>query len=446
MLLTLACSGKDAPDLSWLLHKRPNRLQAFDLPYGKAFVFFPEYTETRSVVSLLLEINQEALNDLCKNKEGEFQFVNPRQFLSSSLLSGAIGKVFSSAIKGICADKPELVNKEYDLELELTNFSCRLKPEYVARIFKPLGYAIAFDNISSDFPREKLIVGNLRLKGKTNLKDLLSQLYILIPVFDRYLHFWIDEPQLQRFIRLTAGWLESHPEKRFILTEYFWPAADFKSRVLERFNAIPGLSSNEKAQPLKIQRHEAIEATLAIHGAKTIIDLGCGEGSLIFYLLEQKKYAKIAGTDISAKNIESAKKRIAGRPSRACREDDLFVSSLTYPDKRLRGYDAAVLSEVIEHFEINRMNTVMKNILGAAKPQIFIMTTPNRAYNNQFSGLADGAMRHPDHRYEFTEEEFTNFCRKNASAFGYEVELEPIGEISPEFGAPTLMGVFKKCA
>jgi hypothetical protein len=47
MLLTLTTTHRPAPDIGYLLRKNPTRAQSFDLPFGKAHVFYPEATEER---------------------------------------------------------------------------------------------------------------------------------------------------------------------------------------------------------------------------------------------------------------------------------------------------------------------------------------------------------------------------------------------------------------
>src|SRR6266566_2398137 len=55
MLLTLTLTRPPATDLGYLLHKHPERVQQFSLPFGAAHVFYPEVTEERCTAALLLE-------------------------------------------------------------------------------------------------------------------------------------------------------------------------------------------------------------------------------------------------------------------------------------------------------------------------------------------------------------------------------------------------------
>ena len=53
MLLTITSTRVPATDLGYLLHKNPDRVQSFDLSFGKAHVFYPEATPERCTAALL---------------------------------------------------------------------------------------------------------------------------------------------------------------------------------------------------------------------------------------------------------------------------------------------------------------------------------------------------------------------------------------------------------
>ena len=57
MLLTITTTHQPATDLGFLLHKHPDKLQSFKLPFGQAHVYFPEATQTRCTAALLLDID-----------------------------------------------------------------------------------------------------------------------------------------------------------------------------------------------------------------------------------------------------------------------------------------------------------------------------------------------------------------------------------------------------
>ena len=53
-----------------------------------------------------------------------------------------------------------------------------------------------------------------------------------------------------------------------------------------------------------------------------------------------------------------------------------------------------------------------------------------------------GALRHGEHRFEWTQAEFQDWTSGVASRFGYSVRFLPVRSEHAEFGSPTQMGVF----
>ena len=79
-----------------------------------------------------------------------------------------------------------------------------------------------------------------------------------------------------------------------------------------------------------------------------------------------------------------------------------------------------------------------------AAPGMVVVTTPNREYNALFEGLGEHHLRHPDHRFEWSREEFRHWAEAVAGRHGYEIRFQPVGDEHPEYGAPTQMGIFQR--
>jgi hypothetical protein len=79
-----------------------------------------------------------------------------------------------------------------------------------------------------------------------------------------------------------------------------------------------------------------------------------------------------------------------------------------------------------------------------ARPRTIVLTTPNREYNVTWETLPAGKFRHPDHRFEWTRQEFHMWATKVAERFGYSVRFLPVGAEHPDYGPPTQMGVFDR--
>jgi len=460
MLLTITYNGENAADLGYLLHKNPSRPQTIDLNFGKAHVFYPEVSPGRCTAALLLDIDPLDLARGGANSGGLFDYVNDRPYVSSSFMSTAISQVYGTAMSGRCEKRQALADTALNLAANITMLPCRGDTSLLERIFAPLGYEIEFTTelLDEAYPlwgTSRYV--NVSLKKTVRLRDLLRHLYVLIPVFDLQKHYWIGDAEVDKLISHGEGWLEEHPDKNLIARRYFKKLGRYTRIALDRLDNGEAGSEDAAAEdpahdtpeaepfvPLNTRRLEAVLAAVRESNASSVIDLGCGEGNLLRLLLKEKSLNRIAGVDVSASTLERAKERLNWDklPAAAKERLSLFQSSLTYRDKRFAGYDTAVVMEVIEHLDENRLGAFAEALFGAAKPKTIILTTPNREYNKNYPGLAAGRLRHTDHRFEWTRAEFQNWAEKTAARYGYQFRIEEIGDRDEEAGAPTQMGVF----
>jgi 3' terminal RNA ribose 2'-O-methyltransferase Hen1 len=154
----------------------------------------------------------------------------------------------------------------------------------------------------------------------------------------------------------------------------------------------------------------------------------------------------VVAVDVSARTLEVAGRRLQldRMTERQRARLQLFQSSLTYRDERLRGLDAAVLMEVIEHLDLPRLDALERCIFGDARPGTVIITTPNVEYNVRFEALPTGAPRHRDHRFEWTRAEFRAWAERVGPAYGYRVRFLPVGIDDPGIGPPTQMAILDR--
>jgi 2-polyprenyl-3-methyl-5-hydroxy-6-metoxy-1,4-benzoquinol methylase len=195
---------------------------------------------------------------------------------------------------------------------------------------------------------------------------------------------------------------------------------------------------------LAVRRRDAVLAALRAAGASRVVDLGCGGGALTRCLLDEPSVAQVLGVDVSHRALEVAARRLRlDRLSDRQRDRvTLIQSSLTYRDARIAGFDAAVLMEVIEHLDPPRLPALERCVFGYARPRTVVVTTPNVEYNVRYPGLPAGTVRHRDHRFEWTREQFRAWAGATASRHGYTVRYVPVGPDDPELGPPTQMAVF----
>lgn len=459
MLLTITTTHTPATDLGYLLHKHPDKCQSFSLSFGQAHVFYPEASDTLCTAALLLDIDPVKL---VRSKGATLeQYVNDRPYVASSFFSVAMSQVFGTALGGRCKDRPELVQTPIPLTAKISVLPCRGGEEFLRELFEPLGYTISAQNYQLDekFPdwgASKYYT--VELQHTLPLSELLSHLYVLIPVLDDEKHYWVGEDEVEKLLRHGEGWLSSHPAKEQITRRYLKRQGRLTRKALAQLVELedpdPDSSEEEHAQeeaavekPLSLnkQRMLTVVDTLKENNLKTVIDLGCGEGTLLRHLIKDAFFDKITGVDVSYRALGNAKERI--EKLRLARNQwdkiQLFQSALTYQDKRFKGYDAVTLIEVIEHLDLPRLNSLSRVVFEFTHPKTVIVTTPNIEYNVKFETLPAGKLRHKDHRFEWTREEFQTWANTVAQRFGYTVQFQPIGDNDPEVGAPTQMAVFK---
>jgi len=459
MLLTIATTYSPATDLGYLLHKHPNRVQTFELSFGKAHVFYPEASQELCTAALLLDIDPVGL---VRKKGGEKleQYVNDRPYVASSFMSVAIAQVFGSALAGRCKDKPELAQQSIPLTAKLAVVQSRGGEALLRSLFEPLGYALTIQRHALDdkFPQwGESSYFTVKLQNTIPLQDLLSHLYVLIPVLDDEKHYWVGDEEVDKLLRHGAGWLAKHPEQSAIAKRYLKRQGRLVrsalAQLVEELDPDSTQAQHEQEEAvveerisLNQQRLAAVIGALKQCGSSRVIDLGCGEGKLLKALLQDNSFTEIVGVDVSYHALELAKERLHLERLPTMQRDrlKLLQGSLTYRDKRLCGYDAAAVVEVIEHLDPPRLAAFERVIFEFTQPNTVVLTTPNIEYNVKFETLPAGKLRHKDHRFEWTRQEFQNWAHKVAGIFGYSVQFLPIGDEDLEVGAPTQMAVFSK--
>jgi len=478
VFLTITTTGtpdRPATELGYLLHKHPEKAQAFSTSYGKAHVLYPEADEQRCTAALLLEVDAVALVRRGKGKgrggapdAALAQYVNDRPYAASSLLAVALSAVFSSAMRGVCSAKPELPQEPRPLRIEVPALPARGGPELVRRLFEPLGWTVTAEPVALDteFPEwgdSRYVRLELESQQLT-VAEALRHLYVLLPVLDDAKHYWVAPDEVDKLLRVGEGWLPEHPEQKLITSRYLSRRWSLTREAMERLelvrlaeaddseveeidNAVEAeTETEERPTPLAVRRRDAIVEALQASGASRVLDLGCGQGQLVQALLKDPRFTEIVGVDVSVRALTIASRRLKldRMGERQASRVKLFQGSLAYTDNRLKGYDAAVLSEVIEHLDLPRLPALEYAVFGAARPRTVLVTTPNVEYNVRWESLPAGHVRHGDHRFEWTREEFGAWARAVAERHGYGVEFVPVGPDDPEVGPPTQMAVFNR--
>ena len=466
MLLTIRTTHAPATDLGYLLHKNPARVQTFDLSFGRAHVFYPEAAEHACTAALMLDVDPVGL---VRGRQGPAgtggaleQYVNDRPYVASSFMSVAISDVYGTAMAGRSTERPALAEAAMPLVARVAVLPCRGGEEFLRRLFEPLGYAVTviqhpLDGATPEWGASRYF--RVELSATTRLSELLTHLYVLIPVLDDDKHYWVGADEVDKLLRHGAGWLAAHPERDGITRRYL---RHHRSLVRDAIARLVGdeepeagggedvrdaeEAALERPVSLNEQRLGAVLAALKGSGAARVLDLGCGEGRLLELLLAERQFTEIVGMDVSYRALEVAADRLRlDRMPPARRERiRLIHGSLTYRDSRLTGFDAAAVVEVVEHLDPPRLAAFERVVFDFAKPGTVVLTTPNAEYNVRWPSLPAGRFRHRDHRFEWTRDEVRAWAEGIAERFGYAARFLPVGHEDPEVGAPTQMAVFTR--
>jgi 3' terminal RNA ribose 2'-O-methyltransferase Hen1 len=464
MLLILATTHEPATDLGYLLRKNPARPQSFDMTFGKTHVFYPEATSARCMAALLVEVDPVGLVRNRRGPSGERgaleQYVNDRPYAVSSFLSVAIAEVFGSAMSGKSKERQELVEAPLPFQVTLSALPCRGGEEFLRKIFEPLGYKIFARRLPLDenFPDwGESSYFHVELEARLSLQQLLSHLYVLVPVLDNDKHYWVGDDEVEKLLRHGEGWLSSHPERDNITRRYLKHQRslvdDALAQLVDESEPNPDTVAEihaleeeavEKSISLNEQRLGSVLAALKASGATRVLDLGCGEGKLLQALFKEKQFAEIVGMDVSHRSLEIARDRLHYDRLPPIQKERLRLmhGSLIYRDQRLASFDAAAVVEVIEHLDAPRLAAFERVLFECAKPKTVVITTPNSEYNVKWETLPAGKFRHRDHRFEWTRTEFQNWANTVAAKSKYNVRFLPVGPEDSTVGSPTQMAVF----
>jgi 3' terminal RNA ribose 2'-O-methyltransferase Hen1 len=224
MFLTITNTARPATELGYLLYKNPANVYQASLSFWRS-------------AHLLSRSERRPLHgrDAAQHKprrtrprQGRIilaprkleDYVNDRPYVASSFTSVAISRVFGTALAGRSKNRPELVSQPLPLEVSLPVAIVAGAPDLLQRLFTPLGYEVTAVPIPLDDKMPEWGTSRyatIKLKAVVTLHDLLSHLYVLLPVLDDEKHYYVGRDEVEKLLRHGEGWLAGHPERDFIV-------------------------------------------------------------------------------------------------------------------------------------------------------------------------------------------------------------------------------------
>ena len=240
MLLTVTTTHRPATDLGYLLHKNPARCQSFPLSFGSAHVFYPEATEDRCTAALLLDVDPVAMvrgkGGLTRTRVGP---VRQRPALRGLVVyerghrPGARPGT-RRPLEGTARNWPR---RRFRWWPRSTCSPAGAARSFLREVFDPLGYEVTavrypLDETFPDWGPSPYY--SVTLSKTATLSELLTHLYVLIPVFDNFKHYYVGQEELEKLLKQGEGWLASHPKREAIVRRYLKHRPSLARQAIER--------------------------------------------------------------------------------------------------------------------------------------------------------------------------------------------------------------------
>ncbi|KGR78171.1 3' terminal RNA ribose 2'-O-methyltransferase Hen1 [Ureibacillus manganicus] len=447
MQLSIRAIGQDVKVISYLLAKNPNNLYERDVNGHYVRMFFSKFTDEEIDVTFFVTPDPIELSRNNSQTYDITSYINDREFVVSSIFCTFLRSALGTALNGKPHEEYEQwVNHAFQFEFGFGPLASKFSDRAILELFQPLGYDVEITYGEADYNmnlKSESSARFIKLKGFTTLQMGLRQLFVLIPVLDNYKHYYIDEKEIEKLERFGEGWLDNHPQREFIYQQAlrFKELYSLVEQQDQRADNEPLKKSDHKIRLNDLRYEKIVSIINQLPNKESIVDLGSGEGKLSEKLGFINGVQEILAVEPSQTASISARKRFEKNEQQShFVKPKQIISSLFYYDERLKDKDIIVLCEVIEHIDEYRLEKVMKTIITDYKPKALIITTPNKEYNKVYE--MDEDYRHPDHRFEWTREEFKTWCKNNGHK--YELSFDGIGEEHELHGYPTQACLFTR--
>ena len=252
------------------------------------------------------------------------------------------------------------------------------------------------------------------------LVDFLELLFFYLAVENEEDPFTTEELAVKYFKKVAE--LDMPYHFRYILKN------ELVRESSSRFNAIKQYINKSEKWDFNFCRHSNIESRINFIGnyvdGQDVVDIGCGEGR--YARRFAKNYSSYYGIDPNVNVLEQAEQR-------STRDDNIFRTELK-PEIVLDD-STIIVSEVVEHLGTTvGDHTGFWKPIAELKPKRVIVTTPNADFNKHYNI----EVRHPDHKQEFTEVEFHDYCDLVEQELDMIYNVFPVGDCVD--GSPTTFG------
>jgi 2-polyprenyl-3-methyl-5-hydroxy-6-metoxy-1,4-benzoquinol methylase len=429
--------GSDNPNLSYVIAKNPATIRESNTPFKRSLrkgVVHGWFTNQENTEFRLWFKDHDTESSFADGRGGEFEYLDATRYGNPYLPIAIITECLASAAK----EPHDMDHPDMGYTAYVTTTILIASPSHMQRISDQYNNGMGGRcDVYSEFLPGQTWYAQVTIKAPTVYEalNILQVICIMQTLNDDKTYTPMNENVLVKFAKVFNR-----------TNAPYYPRYLFKMKAIhnrDTFNKVkddlagPGvtLTFGDTRQ----QRFDAVREALSKDRAETLFDIGCGEMYLSLKLMQAYEQIFAIDADPEICTINSAKVRARQienvHPIEALVDEDWIQGSLLF-----EGADI-LMSEVLEHIE---KKEAMKTLRAAlkAQPNRIVVTVPNKDFNVYY-GFEGDEMRHDDHKWEPTFEEFSDDMVVVAAEAGYDVAVTPVGDIVNDSSVSS-MAVFTK--
>jgi 2-polyprenyl-3-methyl-5-hydroxy-6-metoxy-1,4-benzoquinol methylase len=381
------------PEYSYLIKKNPTSgLFARSLRKGTVFGYFSDEGRTYNIYF------RDAFNDISypEYKDQEFEYVNTTRYGSAQFVLNAISDVFRDALK----KRDEKLDPDCYTNTIILNMIRMDNRRTLAAFTKH------FVN-ECEIVSEEIASKYYRITFTTN-----KSLYYLLNLINLFAAFVVVRTDTEYLAR-DEQTVDKYFNSLSVIDAPYFIRYKYKSELLRNhrfFKKHQQLLETSSLYSIKmvygdtvLMRQDAIANGLTF--SNHIVDVGCGEGLTMLAfskrLLKGKQYYAIDLNETCRNSVIRKINRSSILNVTVLDSIDTLLSR-DLPDEP---FDF-ILGEVIEHMSVEDATSLVHKCLTFKNCNSVLITTPNSDFNQFYFDVSDKEMRHPDHVFEFNQDQF----------------------------------------
>jgi 2-polyprenyl-3-methyl-5-hydroxy-6-metoxy-1,4-benzoquinol methylase len=379
--------SSDNPDYGWLVGKKPGSPMILkQIRDGIAYGWYSRGFKSYNVYFDELESGKS----FCSEKN----YLNVLSYSSPFIVMKILTEFFNSAFKSNPKD-----TKDYKMSFFMT----RVKMDKNKIIDNLINYFT--QNINIVFNEKESHFYSVEITGREcTFKQFISYIYILF-VFIYYVNndkIEYIKDIVMKTIDIVIDLDLPYFVRYMITSKFIFSNKDFLE-AKNKLETIDNMKLTLCYGNTAIQRRDFIKQELSF--TNSIVDIGCGNGFYAIHFSKkiEKKELTYYAIDTNIKELNVVNNKIKEKKISNIKtylDFELFLAEYSSKEKV-----DVIMTEVIEHMKPKDSIALILRVINVLNFNKIIITTPNKDFNKYYP-MKDEKMRHTDHVWEPTKDEF----------------------------------------